>query len=327
VVQQKSKRKYRRIFFATDLHSSEIVFRRFIGAAKFYEADALIMGGDVTGKNVVPLVKGDDGKYHFNFQGQEFREISEDQLPDYENRIMNAGIYCYRVTESEYESVRSDPAKVSALFDKLMIDRLNSWAALAQQHLEPLGVKCYWTGGNDDQQRIVDSVQQNEFFVNVEKRVIKLDEDHEMISFGWSNPTPWKTPRECSEEELALRLAKVADQVHEVGSCVYNIHPPPFDSTLDVAAKLDTSFDPPKAVTSGGNVVWIPVGSTSVRELIEKRQPLLMLCGHIHETKNATKIMRTTCINPGSEYGSGILRGVIVNLQKDKVLSYQFTSG
>jgi Icc-related predicted phosphoesterase len=327
VSQQKSKRKYRRIFFATDLHSSEIVFRRFIGAAKFYEADALIMGGDVTGKNVIPLVKGNNGKYHFNFQGQEFREIPEEQITDYENRIMNAGIYCYRVIENEYENTRSDPVKVSAIFDKLMVDRLNNWAALAKQHLEPLGVKCYWTGGNDDQEKILQSVSQNEFFVNVEEKVIKLDEDHEMVSFGWSNPTPWKTPRECGEEELASRLEKVVSQVQDVGNSVFNIHPPPFDSTLDVAAKLDTSFDPPKAVTSAGNVVWIPVGSTAVRELIERTQPLLMLCGHIHETKNAAKIKRTTCINPGSEYGSGILRGVIVNLQKDKVLSYQFTSG
>jgi len=327
LAQQRAKRKYRRIFFATDLHSSEIVFRRFIGAAKFYEADALIMGGDVTGKNVIPLVKGADGKYHFNFLGQEFRGIAEEQLLEHETRIMNSGIYSYRVNEGEYESARSDPEKVSAVFDKLMIERLNNCAALAKQHLEPLGVKCYWTGGNDDHQRILESVKQNDFFVNVEEKVIQLDEEHEMLSFGWSNPTPWKTPRECDEEELASRLEKITIQVHDFGSCVYNIHPPPFDSTLDIAAKLDTSFNPPKPVTSGGNAVWIPVGSTAVREVIEKTQPLLMLCGHIHETKNAAKIKRTTCINPGSEYGAGIMRGVIVNLQKDKVLSYQFTSG
>jgi len=327
VADQRAKRKYRRIFFATDLHSSEIVFRRFLGAAEFYQADALIMGGDVTGKNVVPFVKGEDGKYHFNFQGQEFRGVDESQLPEYENRIMNSGIYQYRVNETEYESVRSDPEKVSAIFEKLMIERLSNWASLAKQHLEPLGVKCYWTGGNDDQQKILDAVQGNEYFQYVEEKVIKLDDDHEMMSVGWSNPTPWKTPRECSEEELAERLAKAVGHVQDVSSCIFNVHPPPFDSTLDIAAKLDASFDPPKPVTSAGNAIWIPVGSTAVRELIEKTQPLLMLCGHIHETKNATKIKRTTCINPGSEYGSGILRGVIVNLQKDKVLSYQLTSG
>ncbi len=260
---QRAKRKYRRIFFATDLHSSEIVFRRFLGAAEFYEADALIMGGDVTGKNVVPFVKGEDGKYRFNFQGQEFHGIPESQLPQYETRIMNSGIYQYRVNEAEYESVRSDPEKVSTIFEKLMIERLSSWASLAKQHLEPLGVKCYWTGGNDDQQKILDSVPGNEYFMNVEEKVIRLDDAHEMMSVGWSNPTPWKTPRECSEEELTTRLAKVASQVQDMSNCVFNIHPPPFDSTLDIAAKLDASFDPPKAVTSAGNAIWIPVGSTA----------------------------------------------------------------
>ncbi len=323
----KSNRKFSRVFFATDLHSSEIVFRRFLGAAKFYQPDALIMGGDVTGKNVVPLVKGANGKYHFNFQGQEFREIPEDKIQERETRIMNSGIYSYRVSEDEYNDLRSDPAKVSAIFDKLMIERLSDWAALAKENLEPLGVKCYWTGGNDDQQKILDSVQGNEYFTNVEERVVRLDKDHEMVSLGWSNPTPWKTPRECTEEELAAKMEKLVTGVEDMSSCIFNIHPPPFDSTLDIAAKLDASFDPPKPVTSGGQQIWIPVGSTAVREYIEKTQPLLMLCGHIHETKNAAKIQRTTCINPGSEYGSGILRGVIVNLHRDKVMSYQLTSG
>lgn len=324
---QKAKRKFRRIFFATDLHSSEIVFKRFLGAAKFYQADALIMGGDVTGKNVVPLVKGEDGKYHFNVQGQEFRAIAESQLPEYESRIMNSGIYLYRVNESEYESVRSDPEKISAIFEKLMFERLSSWASLAKKHLEPLGVKCYWTGGNDDQQKILDSIEENEYFRNAEEKVIMLDDDHEMMSLGWSNPTPWKTPRECSEEELEAKLKPLTSQVTNPASCVFNVHPPPFDSSLDIAAKLDTSFDPPKPFTEGGQPIMIPVGSTAVRKAIEEVQPLLMLCGHIHETKNASKIKRTSCINPGSEYQSGVLRGVIVNLQRDKVLSYQFTSG
>lgn len=323
----KSNRKFTRIFFATDLHSSEIVFRRFLGAAKFYQPDALIMGGDVTGKNVVPLVKAANGKYHFNLQGQEFREIPDDKIQESETIIMNSGNYSYRVSEAEYDDLRSDPAKVSAIFDKLMVERLTAWASLAKENLEPLGVKCYWTGGNDDLQKILDSVRGNEYFTNVEERVVRLDKEHEMVSLGWSNPTPWKTPRECPEEELAAKIEKLVAGVEDMSSCIFNIHPPPFDSTLDIAAKLDVSFDPPKPVTSGGQQIWIPVGSTAVRECIEKTQPLLMLCGHIHETKNAAKIKRTTCINPGSEYGSGILRGVIVNLLKDKVMSYQLTSG
>ncbi|HKM75243.1 MAG TPA: metallophosphoesterase [Candidatus Bathyarchaeia archaeon] len=324
---QKTKRKFYRIFFSTDVHSSEVVFRKFIGTAKFYQVDMLVMGGDVTGKTVVPLVEEADGTFHLNFQGQEFRKIPANAIVEYETRVMNAGLYPYRVSVDEYESLRSDDGKVTALFDRLMIERLNRWAKIAEENLTPLGVNCYWTGGNDDKQNILDDVESTEHFVNLDGKVVTLETGQEMVNLGWSNPTPWATPRECSEEELENKLRSLTSQIKEPSSCIFNVHVPPFDSSLDIAAKLDTSFDPPKPYTEGGQPIMIPVGSTAVRKSIEEVQPLLMLCGHIHETKNATKIKGTTCINPGSEYQAGVLRGVIVNVQKNKVLSYQFTSG
>lgn len=148
-----------------------------------------------------------------------------------------------------------------------------------------------------------------------------------MLNLGWSTPTPWKTARECGEDELAAKLEPLVKSIKEASKCIFNVHIPPYDSSLDIAPKLDTSVDPPKPFVEGGQQVLVPVGSTAVRDAIEIAQPLLMLCGHIHEAKAAIRIKRTTCINPGSEYPSGILRGVIVNLVKDKVLSYQFTSG
>ena len=323
----KSKRKFHRLFFATDVHASEIVFRKFIGAAKFYEADTLVMGGDITGKTIVPFVEGANGKYHLNFQGQEYVDLAGADLPALEARVANAGLYPHRVSAAEYDSLRSDDAKVSSLFDKLMTERLANWGALAEQNLAPLNVKCYWTGGNDDKQEVLDSVNSTEHFVNVDGKKVELESGHEMLSLGWSTPTPWKTPRECDDAELGKRLVILTDGLNEPSTSIFNVHVPPFDSSLDSAPKLDTSFDPPKPAVEGGQQVLIPVGSSTVRESIEKTRPLLMLCGHIHETKNAVKIDRTTCINPGSEYQSGILRGVIVNLVKDKVLSYQFTSG
>lgn len=324
---KKAKRKFFRIFFSTDVHASEVVFRKFLATASFYEVDVLIMGGDITGKTIVPVVENDGGGYHFNFQGQEFSDVRADQLAELETRIMNAGLYPTRVSENEYASLRTDEGKISALFDRLMVDRLKHWASLAEENLAPLGIKCYWTGGNDDKQEILDKVESTEHFVNVDGRQITVAGGHEMVSLGWSTPTPWKTPRECGEDELATRLEAVLHSVTEPLSCIFNVHVPPFDSGLDLAPKLDESFDPPKPVVEGGQQVLIPVGSTAVREAIQKVKPLLMLCGHIHEAKNAVKIDKTTCINPGSEYQSGILRGVIVNLMKDKVLSYQFTSG
>jgi len=324
---EKSKRKFHRVFFATDLHASEIVFRRFIGAASFYQVDTLIMGGDVTGKTIVPIVEELDGTFRFNFQGQEFDKVSVDELSKYETHVMNAGLYPHRLSKSEYENLQANPAKVTELFDQLMIDRLKNWARIAEENLTPLNVRCYWTGGNDDKQDVLDSVTSTEHFMNVDGKVVTLESGHEMLNLGWSNYTPWKTPRECSEKELGEKLTHLTGQVSQMSNCIFNVHVPPYDSTLDIAPKLDTSVDPPKPFVEGGQQILIPVGSTAVRKEIEMSQPLLMLCGHIHETKNSTKIKRTTCIDPGSEYQAGILRGVIVNLLKDKVLSFQITSG
>lgn len=326
-MESKPKKKFYRIFFSTDIHASEVVFRKFLGTAKFYNVDTLVMGGDVTGKTVVPLVSNANGNYRFNFQGQEFDEIQPSETPEFEKRIMNAGLYPYRISESDYDSLRSEEGKVSALFDKLMIDRLNAWKDLAETTLGPLGVKCYWTGGNDDKQEILDAVPSSEHFMNVDGKLVVLESGHEMISLGWSTPTPWKTPRECDDEQIASKLQPLVDGIKTPSTCIFNVHIPPYDSGLDVAPKLDASFDPPKPIVEGGQQVLIPVGSTAVRSAIEKTQPLLMLCGHIHEVKAEVKLKRTMCINPSSEYSAGILRGVIVNLVKDRVLSYQFTSG
>lgn len=324
---QKAKKKFYRLFFSTDVHASEIVFRKFLGAAKFYEVDTLIMGGDITGKTVVPVVEDTKGTYHLNFQGQEYVDLANKDVSALETRIANAGLYPHRVSASEYDSLRTDESQVSTLFDMLMIERLSSWAALAEENLASLNVKCYWTGGNDDKQEVLDSVKSTEHFVNVDGKTAELESGHEMVNLGWSTPTPWKTPRECDDADIGARLQPLIDGLREPSSCIFNVHVPPFDSGLDSAPKLDASFNPPKPVVEGGQQVLIPVGSTTVRQAIQKTRPLLMLCGHIHEAKNAVKIDRTTCINPGSEYQSGILRGVIVNLVKDKVLSYQFTSG
>jgi Icc-related predicted phosphoesterase len=327
LVFDKSKRKYKRIFFSTDLHASEIVFRKFIGAAKFYEIDVLIMGGDVTGKTLVPLILDSDGSYYFDFQGQKFWKVNEHELPEYETKMQNSGFYPYRVSKAEYEDLTGRPDKIAEVFAKLMVERMKHWAELAKEHLAPLGVKCYWTGGNDDRQEVLDQAPSTEYFSNVEGLVVKIDDEHEMASLGWSNPTPWKTPRECSEEELAQKLELLTRKIKEPSSCIFNIHPPPYDSNLDLAPKLDATVNPPRPVISGGRQVLIPVGSMAVRSTIERLNPLLDLCGHIHETKAAAKLGRTTVINPGSEYGSGVLRGVIVNVEKVKVLSFQFTSG
>jgi len=106
---------------------------------------------------------------------------------------------------------------------------------------------------------------------------------------------------------------------------IYNIHTPPKDTPIDQAAKLDANLKP---VVEGGQVVMIGVGSSSVRDLIMKYQPSLGLHGHVHEAAGAIRLGKTICINPGSEYSDGVLRGALITVdEKKKKFTYQLTMG
>lgn len=322
-----SPRKFKRIFLAVDIHGSEITFRKFLGAAKFYDVDALMMGGDLTAKTITPIVKQKDGTYSTRLSGQLRENLTEAQLGPIEQDIANSGPYPVRLTLEEYDALRADPKKVEDLFTELMIDEIHRWTEMAEKHLAPLNIPLYWIGGNDDKAEALAHAMSTPHVRYVDEQVVRFDEDHELLGFGWTNPSPWKTPRELEEDALQKRLQPLLSKVQDPEHAIYLMHAPPYETGLDIAPKLDATKDPPTPITQGGQQVLIPVGSTSFREAILETQPVLGLHGHIHETKNAAKLKRTVCVDPGSEYTSGTLRGVIVNLQRNRVLSYQFTSG
>ncbi len=323
----KKKKKYFSIFFVTDVHGSERTFRKFLSAGEYYEADVVMCCGDITGKMVVPIVKGSDGVYISKLFGQEQRSTTEQELTKLEETISNTGYYPYRTDEDGKRQLQEDPKKIDELFKKLMFERLQGWIKLAEDKYRDTGIKCIMTAGNDDLPDIEPILNSSDFVMNAEHKVIRLDENHEMVTIGEVNITPWKCPRDVSEEQLRELIDGLAAKTENVQNSIFNLHAPPVGSTLDTAYKLDSSVDPPKVVTQAGQPVSTGVGSVAVREAIEKYQPLVGLHGHIHESRSIANLGRTMCINPGSEYGEGILRGVIVNLSKDKVLSYQLTSG
>jgi Icc-related predicted phosphoesterase len=323
----KKKKKYFSIFFVTDVHGSEMTFRKFLSAGEYYEADVVMCCGDITGKMVVPIVKGSDGVYISKLFGQEQRSTTEQELTKLEETISNTGYYPYRTDEDGKKQLQEDPKKIDELFRKLMFERLQGWMKLAEDKYRDTGIKCIMTAGNDDLPEIEPILNSSDFVVNAEHKVIRLDENHEMVTIGEVNITPWKCPRDVSEEQLRGLIDELAAKTENVQNSIFNLHAPPVGSTLDTAYKLDSSVDPPRVVTQAGQPVTMGVGSVAVREAIEKYQPLVGLHGHIHESRSIANLGRTMCINPGSEYSEGILRGVIVNLSKDKVLSYQLTSG
>ena len=311
------------LFFATDLHGSELCWRKFVAAARFYGADLLILGGDFTGKLVVPLVETANG-YRAEVMGRT-EQVDADGAAALERRIADLGHYPARMTSDEVAHLDAHPEELTARFEELICQRVIEWIAYAKERLEGSGVRILTAPANDDPFAIDEVIAEHggEVFVNVEGEVVEIAPGHELISTGYTNETPWHTPREYPEEVIAAHIKEMAARLERPESAVFNLHPPPYNSQLDLAPELDDEL----AVTSGGSPAMVPVGSRAVRQAIEEHQPLLSLHGHIHESPGSVRIGRTTVVNPGSEYGEGVLRGALITLGGGRIRRRQATTG
>ncbi len=313
-----------RLFFVTDVHGSDRCFRKFVNAGKFYNASILILGGDITGKMIVPVVKQPDGSYKSEFGGTAYVIKSPEQLADVVKNIKDSGFYPYLSEPKDVEELSAKPELVNQLFKKLMKESIEGWMRLAEERLKGTGIKCYVSPGNDDFFEIDGALDSATYVINPEEKTVNIDGEHEMITLGYANHTPWNSPREVDEEVLQQKIDKMVSQIKDMKTALFNLHVPPINTVIDQAPKLDETLKP---VISGGSIVMTSAGSTAVRASIEKYQPLAGIHGHIHESRGMVKIGRTVCFNPGSEYNSGILKGLLCDLDKDKVKSYMLTSG
>ena len=314
--------KLTRVFFTTDLHGSTVVFKKFINAGKFYEAQVLILGGDMIGKMIVPMVEQGGGKFSANYLGKLY-DVEGEELAKLETNFENSGLYPVRLTPEEVQAYKADRSLVEKRFAELAKERLVRWLEIAEERLKDTGIRCYVQPGNDDPYEVDSAFRSSDIIQNVDGTLIQLDDHHEMISVGAANQTPWQCPRDKSEEELERLIEKLATQLKNPSHAVFNLHVPPYDTNLDIAPELDDNLTPKLSLAGGFNMV--PVGSKAVRKMIEKYQPLLGVHGHIHESRSAQKLGRTMCINPGSEYGEGVLRGVVLELSKKGLDNYTFT--
>ena len=311
-----------KLFFATDIHGSDICWSKFLNAGKFYEADVLILGGDMTGKAVVPIIHQGGDHYKVTLLEQEFSISTEEEMKEMIKRIRSRGYYPYVTNPEELQYLETRPDEVHKIFVDQVLRVVQQWMDQADKKLEGSGLKVYCSPGNDDMDEVDDIVRSSKHVLLVEGLVTHLDSHHEMITSGWSNRTPWDTHREEDEDQLAVRYEAMTCQLKDPRNAVFNIHVPPHKSGLDEAPELDKNLRP---VLAGQALK--PVGSTALRKAIEKYQPLLSLHGHIHEGRGATRIGKTLCINPGSMYEQGTLLGAIVKLGKNKVENYVLTTG
>jgi len=319
---KKKKEPQTRILFATDMHGSEGAWRKFLNASAMLKVNVAICGGDLTGKMIVPIIERSDGKYTYYLM-KKTHIIDSTELEKAFKEVRGIGYYPHQTSESEYEEMRQNPAKVDEVFHKVMSTTLERWFSLISEKV-PKETQIIVCPGNDDRTLVDDVIKNQKDVINAEGRVINIDEMHEMVSTGWVNPSPWKTAREEDDDKLEARLEKYISQVKDRSSAIFNFHAPPFQSKLDEAPLLDKDLNP---IIQSGNVVMVPVGSKAVRKMIEKYQPLLGLHGHIHEASGSIKIGRTYCVNPGSEYAEGILRAFLIELKGNEIIRLQRIEG
>jgi uncharacterized protein len=311
-----------KIFYATDVHGSEVCWRKFLNAGPFYKADVLILGGDITGKAIVPIVES-DGKWETTLQ--EYHEVleSEEEVQAIEKKIINRGYYPARMDREEYQALKGDEKLVDAKFKEVMLATVERWMSIAEEKLSGKDIRCFLCPGNDDMFEVDAVIERSNEVEMGEARTLDVG-GFTMVSMGWTNPTPWDTYREAPEEKLRERIDRMLKDAPDFRRTIFNFHAPPYGSNLDEAPALDADMK----FIAGGRAMR-PVGSRAVRDAIMEYQPLMSLHGHIHESKGGVKLGKTLAVNPGSAYEEGTLQAAIIDLdpKKLKIKNYVLVNG
>jgi len=309
-----------KIFFATDIHGSEICWRKFLNAAAFYKADMVVLGGDVTGKVMVPILSY-QGYWELTYNGERIRVESRTELDDIQRKIRDRGSYPTVLSPDELDALKTEDL-VDRRFTMEMTRGLDRWLDMADGKLHG-DVPCILNGGNDDVWDIDEIIERSPAVSFAESKVLDLGGFY-LASMGWTNPTPWNTFREAPEDVLAGKIDSLAAMIPDIGRAIFNFHAPPYGSGLDEAPALDDTMRP-----IHGGAVMKPVGSVAVREAIQKYEPILSVHGHIHESRGIWKPGRTLSLNPGSSYNDGVLQGAVLdlNVKKGKVTSHILVNG
>jgi Icc-related predicted phosphoesterase len=315
--------KMMRILYGSDFHGSEAVFRKFISSGLQYKANVMIVGGDVTGKAMIPVTHQGGGKYLTHLFGSEQTASSPEELEKLKRSISNVGFYPIVLEKDEAQELESDPAKMSARFEREMCRRVREWLTLAEEKLVPQNITLYFMAGNDDLASIDETVAEFKHVRNPDMKHFDLEGGYELVGNSNANMTPWACARDIEEEELTKRLDILAGMIHNPERTIAVLHVPPLGSGLDTCPELDKEL---RIITQGGQVVMKSAGSSAVKAFIEKVQPMLTLHGHIHESPGHVRSGRTLSINAGSEYAEGIMKAAIVNLENGRVKGHLLIS-
>jgi Icc-related predicted phosphoesterase len=307
-----------RIFFSSDLHGSDVCFRKFLNAREFYHADVLLLGGDLCAGSIVFAEQIDAG-WQVRLAGRDLLLRDQSELEKFRSALANKG-HLLKL-QSHQDPGSPDQGSDREDLDHEIQAQLRRWVELAATKSPRHPV--YFVPGNDDPYYL-DDIFEFPPFINIHRKHILLDEETSIMGIGGSTPTPWKTEREYSEEQLEGFVTSTFNTKLDQKSLILLSHCPPHNSGLDLAPALlgDFSYE-----LHLGMPRPVPVGSLAIREALRQLAPILGLFGHVHEGRGHTKIHQTLCINPGSAPWSGRLQGCLVDISEGKVASFQLTEG
>ncbi len=313
------------LFYVADIHGSDVCFRKWLNAGRSYQADILILGGDITGKLFVPLYRR-GGATVATWEGRSVTLETEAEIAEFSKKVRARGAYTYRTTPEEMEQVKQSIELERSIFHHLKRQALSEWIRWADDRLRDGKVRAVLMPGNDDPLEIDPVLNSAKRLENVGDQVIELGKGVAMASMGESTPTPWHTPRELNEGTLGEKAAEIIAGLPSSGVRIWNFHMPPYNTGIDAAPMLDADFR--IQYDSSGGPRMVPVGSTALRALIEEHQPTVALHGHIHEGRGRYRLGQTAGFNPGSHYTEGELLGVLLRISASKgLISYTFTAG
>ncbi len=316
--------RHTRIFFVADLHGSALCFRKFVNAASVYRADVLLVGGDIVAKTLTPIFP-DGSNWTATVDGETRTARTPEELTALENHLRDLATVPYRTSTTEWAELRADRAKIDAVFEERAQEELDRWLDWAGERLRGQPTRLLMGLGNDDPSSVEPVIDRHWAAELTDNQLLRIGETHELLTLAYSNPTPWHTHREMSEEAIGKYISDRAARLAEPSQAIYNFHVPPFGTPIDLAPRLDAKLT--KVMAPGGEADMVHVGSTAVRDAIRRDQPLLGLHGHIHESRGALTIGRTLVLNPGSAYTEGTLLGAVVDLAPKKVRAHLLTQG
>ena len=317
------------IFYVADIHGSDICFRKWLNAGRFYGADVLIIGGDLTGKILLPIYADTDAPttaWTATWKGRQLRLETRSEVDELIRTARNEGAYGYVTTPDEVAAIRASRDLEREVFTRLKLEALEGWLRLADERLADSGVRALVMAGNDDPPEVDPVLAGAHHLEDVGGRVVELAPDIWMASRGESTPTPWNTPRELPDEDLGSKVREVVDDLPAGGVSIWNLHMPPNRTGIDEAPELDGDL---RVLYDGsGEPRMRPVGSKAIKSLIADREPTLALHGHIHEGRGRYRIGRTIGANPGSQYQDGVLMGLLIRVSaRHGVRDLTFTAG